>query len=122
MTTILAIAVGGAIGSVARYGMTVYADYLFGREFPYGIFLTNILGSVVIGVCFVLIVEGALVSELRRSILMVGFLGGFTTFSIQSLELLQAGRLLDAAGYIVGSVVLSILGCWIGIMGTRALH
>ena len=122
MATILAIAVGGAIGSVARYGMTVYADYLFGREFPYGIFLTNILGSVVIGVCFVLIVERALVSELWRSILMVGFLGGFTTFSIQSLELLQAGRLLDAAGYIVGSVVLSILGCWIGIMGTRALH
>jgi len=125
MTTILAIAVGGAIGSVARYGMTVYADYLFGREFPYGIFLTNILGSVVIGVCFVLIVERALVSELWRSILMVGFLGGFTTFStfsIQSLELLQAGRLLDAAGYILGSVVLSILGCWIGIMGTRALH
>ena len=78
MATILAIAVGGAIGSVARYGMTVYADYLFGREFPYGIFLTNILGSVVIGVCFVLIVERALVSELWRSILMVGFLGGFT--------------------------------------------
>ncbi len=125
MTTILAIAVGGAIGSVARYGMTVYADDLFGREFPYGIFLTNILGSVVIGVCFVLIVERALVSELWRSILMVGFLGGFTTFStfsIQSLELLQSGRLLDAAGYILGSVVLSILGCWIGIMGTRALH
>ena len=125
MTTILAIAFGGAIGSVARYGMNLYSEHLVGLEFPYGIFLTNVIGSLAIGICFVLIVERPVINDIWRSILMIGFLGGFTTFStfsLQSIELIQAGRTVEAFVYIFGSLVLSILGCWLGIMAARALN
>ena len=122
MGTLVAIAIGGALGSVARYGMTVYCENLLGREFPYGIFFANILGSFAIGVCFVLLLERAALPEIWRSLLMMGFLGGFTTFStfsLQSIGMIQAGRLIEAAVYILGSVILSILGAWAGILLTR---
>ena len=125
MTTILAIAFGGAIGSVARYGMNLYSEHLVGLEFPYGIFLTNVIGSLAIGICFVLIVERPVINDIWRSILMIGFLGGFTTFStfsLQSIELIQAGRTVEAFVYILGSLALSILGCWLGIVAARALN
>ena len=125
MTTILAIAFGGAIGSVARYGLSLFSVHLVGLEFPYGIFLTNVIGSLAIGICFVLIVERPVINDIWRSILMIGFLGGFTTFStfsLQSIELIQAGRTVEAFVYILGSLVLSILGCGLGIMAARALN
>ena len=83
--TLTAIALGGALGSIARHGMTVYFDQLLGRDFPYGVFIANILGSAAMGVLFVLILERGLLSEVWRSILIVGFLGAFTTFSTFSL-------------------------------------
>ena len=125
MTTILAIAFGGAIGSVARYGMQLYSEHLVGLQFPYGIFLTNVIGSLAIGICFVLIVERPVMNDIWRSILMIGFLGGFTTFStfsLQSIGLVQAGRTVEAFVYILGSLVLGILGCWLGIMVASALN
>ena len=125
MTAILAIAFGGAIGSVARYGMSLYSVHLVGLELPYGIFLTNVIGSLAICICFVLIVECPVINDIWHSILMIGFLGGFTTFStfsLQSIELNQAGRTVEAFVYILGSLVLSILGCCLGIMAARALN
>ena len=125
MATILAIALGGAIGSLARYGLTLYCEYLLGRDFPYGIFIANVVGSFAIGVCFVLLLERALLGEVWRSILMVGFLGAFTTFStfsLQAVGLIQEGRLIAAAIYILGSVLLSILGAFTGILFARQLN
>ena len=124
MATILAIAVGGGIGSVARYLFTLWCERLLGEDFPYGIFLANIIGSFAIGICFVILLERAALPEIARSLLMVGFLGGFTTFStfsLQTIGMLQAGRWLEAGVYIFGSVLLSILGAWAGIVLARQL-
>lgn len=120
----IAIAIGGALGSLARYGLTVWSDQVFGADFPYGIFIANVAGSVAIGICFVLLFERALLPEFWRSLLMVGFLGAFTTFStfsLQAIGLLQEGRLLSASTYVLGSVFLSLIGAWIGILITRQL-
>jgi fluoride exporter len=124
MGTLTAIALGGALGSVARHGMTVYFDDLLGRDFPYGIFIANIVGSAAIGVLFVLILERGLLSEVWRSLLMVGFLGAFTTFStfsLQTIGLLQEGRLFTATIYTIGSVLLSITAAYLAIVSTRTL-
>ena len=124
MGTLTAIALGGALGSVARHGMTVYFDDLLGRDFPYGIFIANIVGSAAIGVLFVLILERGLLSEVWRSLLMVGFLGAFTTFStfsLQTIGLLQEGRLFAATIYTIGSVLLSVTAAYLAIVSTRTL-
>ena len=122
--TLTAIALGGALGSIARHGMTVYFDHLLSRDFPYGIFIANILGSAAMGVLFVLILERGLLSEVWRSLLMVGFLGAFTTFStfsLQTIGLLQEGRLFTATIYTIGSVLLSITAAYLAMLSTRTL-
>lgn len=120
--TLTAIALGGALGSVARHGMTVYFDHVLGRDFPYGIFIANILGSAALGVLFVLILERGLLSDVWRSLLIVGFLGAFTTFStfsLQTIGLLQEGRLFAATIYTIGSVLLSITAAYLAMLSTR---
>ena len=117
--TWLAVAAGGALGSVARFWLTGAMAALTGPRFPYGTLLINILGSLVIGV-----VAGVTLTPARmgmhpdlRIFLMVGICGGFTTFSafsLQTLELVQTGDLMPAAFYIAGSVVLCILAVWLG--------
>ena len=107
MGTIIAIALGGALGSLARHGIAIWFDTVLGHDFPYGIFIANIVGSALMGICFVLLIEKSLLTEFWRSLLMVGFLGAFTTFStysIQSLSLLLEGRLVAAGTYILGTV------------------
>ncbi len=124
MATILAIAVGGGIGSVARYLLTLWCERLLGEDFPYGVFLANIIGSFAIGICFVFLLERAVLPELARSLLMVGFLGGFTTFSafsLQTINMLQSGRWPEAMIYVFGSVLLSLFGAWAGMFLARQL-
>lgn len=124
MGTVIAVAIGGALGSVARYALNVLAENRLGADFPWGILIVNVLGSFAIGVLFVLLVERPGLSEAWRAFLMVGFLGGFTTFStfsLQALELLQTGRYLESAAYVLGSMVLSIIGCLVGILLMRHL-
>ena len=104
--------------------MTVYFDDLRSGDFPYGIFIANIVGSAAIGVLFVLILEQGLLSEVWRSLLMVGFLGAFTTFStfsLQTIGLLKEGRLYAAKIYTIGSVLLSITAAYLVIVSTRML-
>jgi CrcB protein len=115
----LAVAAGGALGSVARFWMTGAMTSLTGPRFPYGTLLINILGSFVIG-----LVAGLTLTPARmgmhpdmRIFLMVGVCGGFTTFSafsLQTLELIQTGDTLPALLYIVASVVLCVLFVWFG--------
>ena len=122
--TLTAIALGGALGSIARHGMTVYFDQLLGRDFPYGVFIANILGSAAMGVLFVLILKRGLLSDVWRSILMVGFLEAFTTFStfsLQAIGLLQEGRLFTATIHTFGSVLLSITAACAAMISTRTL-
>ena len=125
MAVLLAVALGGAAGSLARYGMVLLLDnHSFPYSFPWGIFLSNIIGSFLIGVALVLIVEKALVPDIWRPLVMTGFLGGFTTFStfsLQALWLLQSGRLLAAGAYMLGSLLLGVVGAFLGILLTRIL-
>ena len=117
--TWLAVAAGGALGSMARFWMTGAITALVGERFPYGTLLINILGSFVIG----LIAAISLTPERMglhpdlRIFLMVGVCGGFTTFSsfsLQTMELLQSGDVFPALLYTAGSVALCLLFVWAG--------
>jgi CrcB protein len=118
-TTWLAVAFGGALGSLARFWVGAAVMALTGPRFPWGTLLINVVGSAVIGLAAGLSLGGgrlAMQPDLRI-FLMVGVCGGFTTFSafsLQTLELLQAGEVWPAAGYVVASVVLCILAVWGG--------
>jgi fluoride exporter len=117
--TWLAVATGGALGSMARFWLTGVATALIGPRFPYGTLLINVLGSFVIGG-----VSGLTLTPARmamhpdlRIFLMVGICGGFTTFSafsLQMLELLQSGYTVPAGLYAAGSVLLCLLFVWFG--------
>jgi fluoride exporter len=116
------IAIGGAVGAVLRYLVLL----VFGAPsgFPLGTLVVNVCGSFAIGVIYVLILEKAAVSELWRHLLMIGMLGGFTTFSSFSLEavyLFESGRITMAFSYIVLSVFLCILAAFIAMQLTRSL-
>lgn len=113
-----AIAVGGGLGALARYGMAL--AFPAGR-FPWATFVTNVTGCFLIGVLMVL-VAGA--HRLVRPFLGVGFLGGFTTFSTYALEfnsLLRTGQVGTAVLYLFGTLVSALLGVLIGVKATRAV-
>ena len=119
MVTYLWVAVGSALGGMARHWCTIVAAKWLGTEFPWGTLLINILGSFVIGLFFTLTgVDGRFeVPTDAKAFVMVGICGGYTTFSsfsLQTLALAQEGQWVRAGGYIVASVVLCLLGVWLG--------
>lgn len=120
MSTLVAVGLGGAAGSLARYGATTVMAAWFGRGFPLGTLLVNVVGSFLIGLAFVMLVERGLLSNEWRLGVITGVLGGFTTFSAFSLEtvgLLQDNAYGRAALYVLLSVLVclgaTILGVWI---------
>ncbi len=124
MTKILAIAVGGALGALSRYWVVGVVTSLYDRSFPFGTLVVNILGSLLIGVLYVLIIEKLDVAAEWHAILMVGFVGAFTTFSTFSLEtlmLLQEGRIAAAMIYILSSVVVCLVAVFAGMLVTKQL-
>ena len=124
MPELVAIAIGGALGAVARFSLGNVINDLVGTQFPYGILLVNVLGSLLIGVFFELLVEDTLFPPVYRSVIIVGFLGAFTTFSTFSMQvvgLLETGRFSAAAIYTIASVALSMIAVIIGIFVTRQL-
>ena len=124
MINLLAIAIGGATGSLCRYGMSNTIYFVFGRGFPYGTLAVNILGSIIMGIAYVLMIEKGEVSSEWRMGIIVGLLGAFTTFStfsIETLDLLKAGENLKASLNIFLSVTLCVFGCWIGMVLARQI-
>lgn len=120
----LAVAAGGALGAVSRYWLMLWVSAQGGMRFPWGTLLVNVLGSCAIGVLYVLISERMMLTEQWRALLVVGYLGAFTTFSTFSLDallLLQEGRVLPALAYVGTSVLLCLAGAWLGMMLMRAL-
>jgi CrcB protein len=108
---ILAVALGGAIGSVARYLVAIGVARAFGTSFPWGTLIINVTGSALIGAFVSLFAIRWNLPEAARAFLTVGICGGYTTFSTFSLDaftLIERGQTLAAAIYMVGSVVLSV--------------
>jgi len=121
---LLAVAAGGAAGAVLRYLMAGAVQRFSGSAFPWGTFAVNALGSFLLGFLFVWLIERSTASELVRLALTVGMLGAFTTFSTYSLEsirLLQEGALGMAATNVFGQVVVCLVLTWLGIQLARAI-
>ena len=124
MMQALAIAGGGAVGALLRFWMSGWAYGLFGRGFPYGTLLVNVLGSLLMGVLFALLVERAAAAPEWRALLMIGLLGSFTTFStfsIETLNLLEGGEYSKAVLNIGLSVVLCLAAAMAGVVAGRQL-
>jgi len=124
---ILAVAIGGAIGSVTRYLVGIGSGKLFGVGFPWGTLIINVTGSFVIGFFGTLTGPDGrvMVSGTTRQFVMVGLCGGYTTFSsfsLQTLNLVEDGEWLSAAGNIFGSVILCLLFVWLGAISAAALN
>ncbi len=120
---VVAIAVGGAIGAVMRYLVGSWALQYWGSGFPYGTLLINVIGSLLIGIIYVLLIEKSALDGALRAFLIVGLLGSFTTFatfSLETLHLIEAGALIKAGLYCFLSVFVCVTAAWLGTVIVRA--
>ena len=127
MATYLWIALGSALGGMARYACSNWVANWFGLTFPWGTLIINVLGSFVIGFFATLTgPDGRLmVPGDARQFVMVGLCGGYTTFSsfsYQTLTLAQDGEMLRAGVNVGASVALCLLSVWLGFVAAAALN
>lgn len=120
--TFMAVGLGGALGAMLRVAISLWAVQRFEALVPtaalLGTLIANAVGALLIGALFVAITEKGLIAESWRPLLVVGFLGALTTFSTFSLEtvgLLQQGEWLTAMVYVLGSVIICLFLTWAGI-------
>ena len=119
-----AVAIGGALGAMARYAVSTWIFSISSHKFPYATLSVNVLGSFVMGFLFVFILERAALPTEMRGLLMIGFLGAFTTFSTFSLDaigLWQNGHLFLALVYVLATVVLCLVAISSSIWLARLL-
>ena len=126
MTNYLLVAAGSAVGGMARYGLSGLAGRWFGETFPWGTMLVNVSGSLIIGLIATLVAPDGrlLVGPEARVFLMIGMLGGFTTFSsfsLETLNLVRDGEWLWASANVVLSMLLCLVAVWVGHIGAAAL-
>lgn len=124
MKQILAIAVGGSLGALLRYGVANGVHAVLGRGFPYGTLVVNVSGCLAMGVLYVLLVERLAVSPEWRAALLIGVLGAFTTFSSFSMEtftLFEEGEWMKALMNVVLSVSLCLVAVWLGVLAGRRI-
>jgi len=117
MMNILMIGIGGFVGAVARYGVAVWIGQRWGRSFPMGTFIINVSGSFLIGLLMTLMAERIIENPQWRLLLVVGFLGAYTTFSTFEYEtgaLLRDGEWLYAGLNVVLSVVVGFVALKLG--------
>ncbi len=116
------IALGGGIGSVSRYLVTIWAAERFGSAFPYGTLLVNVAGSFIIGLFMTLFLERIELDPQWRLFIAVGFLGGLTTFSsfsYETLRLVQEGAMSQAFANAGSNVFLCLASTWAGFFCAR---
>ncbi|MGB0697202.1 MAG: fluoride efflux transporter CrcB [Rhodospirillaceae bacterium] len=119
-----AAAAGGAMGSAARWAMVAAVGRLMGPGFPYGTMVVNILGSFLMGMLIDYLAFRGPIPEPVRVLLVTGVLGGFTTFSTFSLDLvflIERGAWVPAFGYLFGSVLLGVAGLMAGMALCRQI-
>ena len=118
MLQLLVIGCGGAVGAVMRYVLGFRITLLAGNAFPWGTLFVNIVGCFLAGLLLTLFVTRIPLSHLLRNGIQIGFLGGFTTFSafsIDAIVLFDQGLWLRGVLYIVTSVIVSLLGAYLGM-------
>ena len=114
---LLAIGAGGALGSIARYIVNVLIQSRASTTFPVGILTINVVGSLLLGFLMRLTLETSTLGPEMRFFLTAGFCGGFTTFSTFSYDtllLMESEKMSAAAGYVLSSVILSVAGAFAG--------
>jgi CrcB protein len=124
MNQVLAIAGGGAVGAVLRYWISSGVYALIGRGFPYGTLVVNVLGSLVMGFLYIWLLERMPGGVAMRAFLLIGLLGAFTTFStfsVETLNLMEAGQIASAVLNTLLSVVLCIGAAALGVMLARLI-
>src|SRR3990167_3222748 len=123
MSNTLLIFLGAGLGGVFRFWISNSTYWILGRQFPYGTLVVNVSGCFLMGLLFIILLErfdG--IGPQLRSFLLVGFLGGYTTFSsfsIETLNLFENGAWLGAAINILLSVILCMSAAWLGVIGGR---
>ncbi len=122
MNQIFFIAGGGALGALLRYGLTNLVHAYLDRSFPHGTLAVNIIGSFFMGLLFILLTSKFQLDDHWRLGLTTGLLGAlttFSTFSIETLMLLENGWYLKAIANITISVLFSLFACWLGLTIAR---
>lgn len=124
MVEFLWIGIGGFLGVNLRYWLQAWAAGRWGTSFPYGTLIINVTGSLLLGFFLTLVTQRVVAPANWRLFMAVGLLGGYTTFSafsVEALNLLQAGRWAAAAAYLFGNVFLGLAGAFLGMILARAL-
>lgn len=119
------VALGGGLGASARYGLSGWLANRFGAGFPVGTFVVNVSGSLLIGLILTLLTEQLVADPLWRRFIVIGFLGGYTTFSSYTYEafaLAEQGAWGRATFYVLGSNMLGLLACYSGVVLARLLE
>jgi len=121
---ILVIGIGGFFGAICRFVISKQMAFWLGDSFPFGTLLVNAVGSFLLGFLSRYLLEHFVVTELFRVSILIGFLGAFTTFSTfsyESITLLQEGDLLKAAINIISNVLLCLILCFVGFQFSKSL-
>lgn len=125
MNQSLLISIGAGAGGVSRYWVSNAIYSLLGRTFPYGTLVVNASGSFLMGFLFVLILDRfSDMSTTLRALILIGFLGGYTTFSsfsIETLNLIENSEWVRACWNVLLNVMLCITLAWLGAIGGRSL-
>jgi len=124
LKALIFIAIGGAAGAVLRYGASLSVYSLLGKGFPYGTLFVNVSGSLLMGLLSVIMLERFNIGPEWRAAVLVGVLGSFTTFStfsIETLNLLEQGDVMRAMTNIVLSVLVCLAAVWFGVLIGRQI-
>jgi fluoride exporter len=116
---LIVILFGGGLGAVCRFLFSESIYNLWGRAFPYGILACNVIGSLIMGILTALFIYKLHIGDVWKAALLTGFLGGFTTFSsfsIDTLNLINAGEYIKAGIYILLSLILTLGFVFIGFL------
>lgn len=115
----IAIAIGGATGAVLRFWVSNAVHSVSGTGFPYGTLVVNVVGSLLMGFIYILLLERVADAVVWRSFLLIGILGAFTTFStfsIETLNLIQSGEYVKSLANVLVSVLACLLAAWSGVI------